>query len=259
MRSAFNFYSSYYEVYQALNDAQRLEYMDVLLRVNFLELHIDSVEFKDPVLKVLWKSQRHTIDNAIKGYLNRQKQVKDSGARFLGCYADELDNLTPTDTPDGGPVAGGQNTPKAAPAPEEKGEEKEKGKEKEKVKEELFPTGNARRPENFSIDNPDLLPLEDAQRMFHESQQLQEDMCRRLSAKFHTQVTFGQLARYINEFFEEKKHEPESLRPNINAYRKWFFNWASVQVKSKINGKQKAYGQYQEPHSSKFPWGKPLN
>ena len=112
MRAQFAFYKSFDDVYQDLNDKQRLEFISILLDVQFLRIKIEDVTFTDTILKHIWNAQKHSIDKSIKGYLESQKNSKIKEP-YLGIY-DPL------------------HIPSEGVHKEEK--EKEKGKDKEKDK-----------------------------------------------------------------------------------------------------------------------------
>lgn len=71
MRKGFNFYRSYWEVANELNDKDRLEFLDALLLRQFTG--------KEPKLKGLVKfaylSQKHSIDRQVKGFEDKTKSV----------------------------------------------------------------------------------------------------------------------------------------------------------------------------------------
>ena len=45
MRTQFAFYKSFDDVYQDLNDSQKLEFISILLDVQFLRIRVDDVVF----------------------------------------------------------------------------------------------------------------------------------------------------------------------------------------------------------------------
>ena len=85
MRAQFAFYKSFDDVYQDLNDNQRLEFMRIILDVQFLRIKVDDVSFKDVILKHIWNAQKHSIQKSIRGYLESQKSstVKEP---YFGVY-----------------------------------------------------------------------------------------------------------------------------------------------------------------------------
>jgi len=76
MRAQFAFYKSFDDVYQDLSDKQKLEFVNTLLDVQFLRVKIDDVSFKDNILKHIWNAQKHSLQKAINGYLESQKNTK---------------------------------------------------------------------------------------------------------------------------------------------------------------------------------------
>lgn len=85
MRSQFAFYKSFDDVYQDLSDKQRLEFMQIILDVQFLRLKVEDVTFKDTLLKHIWNAQKHSIEKSIKGYLESQKNPKIKEP-YMGIY-----------------------------------------------------------------------------------------------------------------------------------------------------------------------------
>lgn len=107
MRKAFNFYRSYWDVANELNDKERLEFYDALLKREFTG---EESELSGMV-KFAYLSQKHSIDNQVEGYLNKTSKLHP--------------NLDPWQ----GGIKGGKVTPTVQE--EEEGEEKEEGKEEE--------------------------------------------------------------------------------------------------------------------------------
>jgi hypothetical protein len=107
MRKAFNFYRSYWDVANELNDKERLEFYDALLKREFTG---EESELSGMV-KFAYLSQKHSIDNQVEGYLNKTNKLHP--------------NLDPWQ----GGIKGGKVTPTVQE--EEEGEEKEEGKEEE--------------------------------------------------------------------------------------------------------------------------------
>jgi hypothetical protein len=126
VRSQFAFYKSFFDVYQDLNDKQKIEFMNTLLDVQFLKVRIESVSFKDVILKHIWNAQRHSLEKSINGYLESQKNTKVKNP-FLGCYDNAFLPL---------------QIPSEGNHKEEEEKEEEKGKGKDK----------ATRIENLSAD-----------------------------------------------------------------------------------------------------------
>jgi hypothetical protein len=114
-RKAFNFYRSYYEVAQELNDKDRLAFYDALIQVQFTGI----VNELTGMAKFAYLSQKHSIELQVSGYNARHKR------------ADVPDNKIVIKQPKLGTKAGSKLGSKLAPKAQEK--EKEKEKEKENV------------------------------------------------------------------------------------------------------------------------------
>lgn len=103
MRKTFNFYRSYWDVANELNDKDRLAFYDALMKRQFTGIETDL----DGMVKFAYLSQKHSIDRQIEGYENKTKQ------------------------PLHDPTVGGGQGGSVAPSVQLK--EKEKEKEKEKI------------------------------------------------------------------------------------------------------------------------------
>ena len=101
MRKAFNFYKSYYDVASELNDKDRLQFYDALIKKQFTGI---DTELKG-MAYFAYISQKHNIDSQVAGYEFKTKLKLN-------------DNV-------GGSVVGS-----VGGSVQEKGEEKEKEKEK---------------------------------------------------------------------------------------------------------------------------------
>lgn len=113
-RKAFNFYSSHWEQIKLLNKKQQLELLISICQVQFLEINIEDIEFKDNISTLVWTGIKHSIETSIKGFVSKQKG---------------LGNIV--DIPLSKPLGKGIQNPKQAPYQqgEEKGEEEEKEEE----------------------------------------------------------------------------------------------------------------------------------
>lgn len=69
-RKAFNFYLSYFDVYQELSDKDKLIFIDALLNRQFYG--VDPTDLKGMV-KFAYLSQKHSIDKQIEGFENKTK------------------------------------------------------------------------------------------------------------------------------------------------------------------------------------------
>jgi hypothetical protein len=116
-RKAFNFYRSYWEVAQMLNNKNRLAFLDALLSRQFTgeEPTFNGTE----QAKFAWVSQKHSIDSQIDGFINKKIAISKQGI---------TPSIPPTEPP--------TEPPLIPPAIPPSVQEKEKGKEKGKVKEE---------------------------------------------------------------------------------------------------------------------------
>lgn len=69
-RKAFNFYLSYFDVYQELNDKDKLLFIDALLNRQFYG--VEPTELKGMV-SFAYISQKHNIDAQVEGFENKTK------------------------------------------------------------------------------------------------------------------------------------------------------------------------------------------
>ena len=85
MRSQFTFYKSFDDAIEDMTDKQIVLYVKELLAVQFLRKKPEDVRFKDPIVNMAWKSQKHSVEKSIKGYLDSQKCSKVKSP-YLGIY-----------------------------------------------------------------------------------------------------------------------------------------------------------------------------
>lgn len=111
-RKGFNFFRSYWDVYNELDESNKLAFIDSLLNKQFLNVDPKGLE---GMAKFAYISQTNSIDNQVKGYNDKMKALNKP---LLG------EITTPTD--------GGVNTP--AEQVEEKGKEKVEGEGEVKEK-----------------------------------------------------------------------------------------------------------------------------
>lgn len=64
-RKGFNFFRSYYDVYNELNDKEKVKFMDALLDRQFLGVKPDDLK---GMAKFAYISQTNSIDSQVKGY-----------------------------------------------------------------------------------------------------------------------------------------------------------------------------------------------
>jgi len=90
-RSQFTFYKSFDDVIGELTDSQIAQYIKTMLDVQFLRIKTEDVSFSDPLVNIIWKSQKYSIEKSIKGYIDGQKRdgIKEP---YLGIYCA---NFTP--------------------------------------------------------------------------------------------------------------------------------------------------------------------
>ena len=117
-RKGFNFFRSYYDVYNELSDKDKVQFMDALLDRQFLGVKPDNLT---GMAKFAYISQTNSIDTQVKGY-------EDKTNTKLGV----------TSPPTVGGRQGGNNTPTEQEKEKEKEKEKEEVKDKEKVKLKKF-------------------------------------------------------------------------------------------------------------------------
>ena len=111
-RKGFNFFRSYYDVYNELSNKDKVIFIDALLDRQFLGKKPNKLT---GMAKFAYISQTNSIDSQVKGYEDKTKTKLD---------------------PSEGGRQGGKDTPKQQVQVQVKvkGKEKEKEKEKEKVK-----------------------------------------------------------------------------------------------------------------------------
>ena len=135
-RKGFNFFRSYYDVYNELeNEADKIAFIEALLNKQFQG--IDPIGLEG-MARFAWVSQYNSIDNQVKGWEGKTniKLIPTEGGSLGGSLGGSV----------GGSV-GGSDTPSLQG--EEKEEEKEKGKEKEKEKKSM---------RHLKINDPPLKP-----------------------------------------------------------------------------------------------------
>jgi len=110
MREGFNFYRSYWDVANELNDKDRLAFYDALMKRQFTGIETDL----EGMSKFAYLSQKHSIDRQVKGYEDKTKKTL----------------LNPNQDPNQDPTQGGRQGGSVHPSLQVK--------EKEKVKEKLI-------------------------------------------------------------------------------------------------------------------------
>lgn len=117
-RKGFNFFRSYYDVYNELSDKDKVLFMDALLDRQFLGVKPNDLK---GMASFAYISQTNSIDSQVKGYEDKTKT--------------KLCINTPTQPPTAPPTYGGKNPP----TEQVQVKEKEKVQVKEKVKENAYP------------------------------------------------------------------------------------------------------------------------
>lgn len=87
-RKAFNFYSSHWEQIKLLNKKQQLEIFTSICQVQFLEININDIKFKDSILNIVWTGIKHSLENSLKGYISKQQSL---GAHIISPLGKGLD------------------------------------------------------------------------------------------------------------------------------------------------------------------------
>jgi len=98
-RKYFKFYRSYYDVFNELNDQDKLAFANALFDKQFLD--VEPVKLTG-ILKIVWVSLWNSIDQQVKGYKHKSKDPMQGGAQ------------------------GGKQGATLTPEPQEKEKEKEK-------------------------------------------------------------------------------------------------------------------------------------
>lgn len=76
-KKAINYYYSFYEVSRELSQKQFYDFNMAIYEVMFFTKHIDEVVFEDAMLKILWKSVKHSIQSSVKGYCDKKSLAYD--------------------------------------------------------------------------------------------------------------------------------------------------------------------------------------
>ena len=112
-RKGFNFFRSYFDVYNELEDADKLQFINALLNRQFMG---EKPKDLKGMAKFAYISQTNSIDNQVKGYEDKTKTRLDGSVYVLGSY-------TPADAPCDGVIL----PPTVQEKEEEKEEEEDKG------------------------------------------------------------------------------------------------------------------------------------
>ncbi len=80
-RTGFTFYKSYYEIYQQLNDEQKVQFVDAILEHQFTDADTDDISFEDVILNIAWLGIKPNLKNNKAKFLNgSQPKNKQSGS-----------------------------------------------------------------------------------------------------------------------------------------------------------------------------------
>jgi len=71
-RKAFSFYKSYWDCYKQLtNSKEKIEFLEIINKVQFLETHIDLIKPKNQNVKLLFASIKYGLTTSIRGYCGK--------------------------------------------------------------------------------------------------------------------------------------------------------------------------------------------
>jgi len=88
-RKGFNFYRSYYDVFNELSDKDKLIFIKALLDKQFLNIEPSNLT---GMVKFAWISQYNSIDQQVKGYKSKTKDPMQGGCQGGGARG----GITPT-------------------------------------------------------------------------------------------------------------------------------------------------------------------
>jgi len=126
-RKAFNFFRSYFDIYNELENVEdKVSFMDALLKKQFLNQEPNKLK---GMAKFAYVSQKHSIDKQVKGYFDKVEAIK---------------NDNPTQGPNVDPRQGGTQGPKVDPRQQEKVQEKEKVKDIDPIQKVLIESDNSK-------------------------------------------------------------------------------------------------------------------
>jgi hypothetical protein len=142
-RKGFNFFRSYYDVYNELETAKdKVMFIDALLERQFLGKKPEKLK---GLAKFAYISQINSIDSQVKGYEDKLK-IRLDGTVY------KADSITPTAPPTVPPTDGGY----VPPTVQGKGEGKEEVEVEEKEKKEAVPHWNQNLPTGLEPEYKDL-------------------------------------------------------------------------------------------------------
>lgn len=123
-RKAFNFFRSYFDIYNELETPEeKAGFMDALLNKQFLN---EEPEDLKGMVKFAYISQKHSIDKQVKGYFDKVEGMKKKHPK-----------QDPIKDPIKAPTQGGKQDPIQDPSQQVQVQEKEQVQVQEEVKEQL--------------------------------------------------------------------------------------------------------------------------
>ncbi len=120
-------------------------------------------------------------------------------------------------------------------------EEKEKEKEKEKEEDQRGSGGKTGVSNPLADPDTGMIPHQVAQEKLIEGRRFREQSLTHLQNMHGHRLSQADWKAWVERFFREKALEPDSLKPGIVEYQKWFINWLRVQLK--YQDEKKAVGQ----------------
>ena len=72
-RKYFTFLKSYADIYQQLNNNQKIAFIDAIIEHQLGDLNVDDVDFDDVLLNVAWSGIKHSLGRSKAQYLNGKK------------------------------------------------------------------------------------------------------------------------------------------------------------------------------------------
>lgn len=201
-RKGFNFFRSYYDVYNELNDEDKLAFIDAILDRQFLGTKPKDLK---GMAKFAYISQTNSIDAQVKGYEDKTETRLDGRPYYKGDEA-------PIDAVKINPTDGGSETP--TQQVEEKGEEKEKEQQQDVEEKKV-----------------------DVEEIDKHIEKLSKQQIWQESFYMHYRVSKGSLSKILKSF---KNHlilqPPEDANKSYRDFLKHFTNWCNVQdQKGKLN------------------------
>lgn len=198
-RKGFNFFRSYFDVYNELdNDADKVAFIDALLDRQFLGIKPKELT---GMAKFAYISQTNSIDNQVKGYEDKTKTRLDGRPYYKN------------DKP---PSIGGDSTPRHGVEKivfnptlqeEEKGEEKGEEKEKTTIAKEKNVVDVY---ENFKLE------------IASEGNSVWiETFYRKFGLKQKT------LSKVMDDFIDHKKCQPDDPPKKLKEFKEHFYNWCN--------------------------------